>query len=108
MLLVPLLAVRVTDWPGPSDVVCVSDQVSGEVTPSTANCAPTIVPAGVAVWPWFFTTQLKTTCVPEASVVGDHVMLVTSRSIPETVAPLVALASLELPDVPVALMALTT
>src|SRR3569833_1037720 len=107
MLLVPLLAVRVTDWPGPSDVVSDSDQVSGVVTPSTANWTPTIVPAAVAVWPWFFTTQLNTTWVPEVGEVGDQVTLVTIRSIPLTIAPLMAFASFEIPDVPLALTDLT-
>ena len=54
----PPLAVSVTDAPGASDVVLVSDHT---VVPSMKNATSRIVPAGVAAVPWFFTVALGTT-----------------------------------------------
>ena len=72
----PPLAVSVTDAPGASEVVLVSDHT---VVPSTKNATSRIVPAGVATAPWFFTVALGTTLAPNAADVG--LTAVTMRSL---------------------------
>jgi hypothetical protein len=64
------LAVRVTVAPAASDWVFVSDQDTD--VPSTLKSTPTIVPAGVAAVPWFFTVALKVTAWPAVGLMGER------------------------------------
>ena len=64
----PPLAVSVTDAPGASEVVLVSDHT---VVPSTKNATSRIVPAGVASVPWFLTVALGTTLAPVPPTPGS-------------------------------------
>lgn len=74
----PPLAVSVTDAPGASGVVWVSDQV--RVNPPSWNPAPRITPAGVAAVPWLRTTAENRTGEPAIGDVGDHDTSVTTTS----------------------------
>src|SRR5882762_1124494 len=76
----PKLAVTVTDWPAPSDVVVLSEQVTSE--PSTWKATPMMTPLGVATEPWFFTVAENVTGAPADGLVGDILMLMTVKSMP--------------------------
>jgi hypothetical protein len=74
----PPLAVNVTEAPGAKDAVSLALHVYGVTLPSTVNRIPTIVPAGVAVVPWFFTVAENFTAAPGAT--EGFATLVTTRS----------------------------
>jgi hypothetical protein len=74
----PPLAVKVTEAPGAKDAVSLPLHVYGVALPSTVNRIPTIVPAGVAAVPWFFTVAENFTAAPGAT--EGFATLVTTRS----------------------------
>jgi hypothetical protein len=74
----PPLAVKVTEAPGAKDAVSLALHVYGVALPSTVKRTPMIVPAGVAVPPWFFTVAENVTGVP--AVTDGLSTLVTTRS----------------------------
>src|SRR5262245_17782599 len=76
----PEFAVTLIDWPAPSELVTLSDQVTR--LPSMRKATPILVPAGVARLPSFVTMAEKVTALPEPCTVGVHWMFVTVRSMP--------------------------
>ena len=74
----PPFAVRLTVAPAATDWLKVSDQATG--LPSTLKSTPTVVPAGVAAVPWFFTVALNVTGSPTLGLDGERLIWVTTKS----------------------------
>ncbi|OQC60950.1 MAG: hypothetical protein BWX50_01673 [Euryarchaeota archaeon ADurb.Bin009] len=77
----PPFAVTVTQAPGASDPVWVSDQTPDPAAPSSnAKRTPCFTPAGVGASPWFLIVAFSVTALPGAGFAGLQDMSVTTRS----------------------------
>src|SRR5262249_13121401 len=76
----PPFAVTVTESPGASEVVVLSDQVTS--VPSMANATPMITPGGVATVPTFVTFAENVVGFVAERFIGAQWMSVTVRSMP--------------------------
>ncbi len=77
----PPLAVSVTDAPGASEPVWVSDQTPGPAAPSSnVKSTPCVIPSGVDVLPWFLIVAFIVTAFPLAGLAGSQEMSVIMRS----------------------------